>query len=58
MEHLVITEISRSRILGNQNDKLREIKSRTEEQLELIKLQVEALKSMEKQQAKNSLDKP
>ena len=50
MERLVTIEVNRSKALGYQNDKLDKIKSRTQEQLEVIKLQVEALKSKEKDQ--------
>lgn len=48
MEHLVTIEVNRSKALSYQNDKLSEIKSKTQERLEVIKLQVEALKNKEK----------
>ncbi|WP_339870073.1 hypothetical protein [uncultured Algoriphagus sp.] len=44
MEGLVQTEIKRSQGLSNQVGELSQIKEKTQEQLDLIKLQVEAVK--------------
>lgn len=44
MEGLVLTEIKRSQGLSNQVGELAEIKEKTQNQLELIKLQVDAMK--------------
>ncbi|SFA71653.1 hypothetical protein SAMN04489723_10125 [Algoriphagus aquimarinus] len=44
MEGLVQTEIKRSLSLSNQVGELSQIKQKTQEQLDLIKLQVEAVK--------------
>jgi len=48
LENLVTAELFRSRSMNLQNHKLDQIKSKTQEQLDLIKLQVEAMKSFEK----------
>lgn len=47
LENLVRTELLRSKSMNHQNQKLVQINSKTEEQLDLIKLQVEAMKTME-----------
>lgn len=49
MEGLVQTEINRSQGLSNQVRELSQIKEKTQEQLEMIKLQVEAVKKFENQ---------
>lgn len=49
MEGLVQTEIKRSQGLSNQVGELSQIKEKTQEQLEMIKLQVEAVKKFENQ---------
>lgn len=43
MEKLVKIEINRSRSLNNQVDNLSQIKEKTQDQLDLIKLQVDAI---------------
>lgn len=46
-ENLINQEIHRSQILSKSVDQLREIESKTDEKLEVIKLQVEGMKGKE-----------
>lgn len=48
MEDLVQTEIQRSKGLNDQDGKLSQIKEKTQDQLDLIKLQVESIDIVEK----------
>ncbi|WP_075350228.1 hypothetical protein [Algoriphagus marinus] len=48
LENLVIAELFRSKAMSIQNRSLDQIKAKTQEQLDLIKHQVDAMKSMEK----------
>ncbi|MBN3583954.1 hypothetical protein JYB64_16275 [Algoriphagus aestuarii] len=45
MEKLVTTEINRSKSLTHQVDRLSQIKDKTKDQLDLIKLQVDSIKA-------------
>ncbi|MDG1276426.1 MAG: hypothetical protein P8O16_04040 [Algoriphagus sp.] len=51
LENLVTAELFRSKSMSIQNRSLNQIKAKTQEQLELIKLQVDAMKSMEKKKS-------
>jgi hypothetical protein len=48
LEKLVTAELFRSKSMDYQNQKLDQIKAKTQEQLDLIKLQVDAMKSAER----------
>ena len=48
LENLVISELFRTRSMNLQNQNLDQIKAETQAQLDLIKLQVNAMKSSEK----------
>lgn len=48
LENLVIAELFRSKSMSIQNRSLDQITAKTQEQLDLIKHQVDAMKSMEK----------
>lgn len=48
LEYLVFLESQRSKSITSQNESLEEIKSKTQEQLDLIKLQVKAMETLSK----------
>ena len=52
LERLVKIELGRSQVVGNQIELLDRIKSQTADKLELIKLQVAAMKAKEKEEEK------
>jgi len=47
LERLVNLELTRSRTMNSQNQRLDKIKTKTEEQLEVIKLQIGSMKTRE-----------
>lgn len=51
-ENLVIQEIQRSQLLVHSVDQLQKIKTKTDEKLEVIKLQVEGMKMKESKKTK------